>query len=137
MKCPNCSKYIGSYKTFFGNIEPVNEENDNYYRIIKDDKEIEEIKKVQKKRILLKKIKYLTLKQYKENYIYSSIKKEKGIYKTDENSFKSDEKIVRNLSQISYRLLNYILYIHLFFARLITKKNEFDQYLPKKRIIKK
>ena len=137
MKCPNCSNYIGSYQTFFSYIEPVNKENDNYYRIIKNDKEIEEIKKNQKKRNLLKKIKYLTLKEYKEKYIYISIKNEKGIYKTDENSFKSDEKIVRNLSQISYRLLNYILYAHLFFARLITKKNEFDQYLPKKLTLKK
>ena len=57
MKCPNCSKNIGSYQTFFPFIETVNEENDNYYRIIKDDKEIEEIKKNQKKRNLLKKIK--------------------------------------------------------------------------------
>lgn len=50
----------------------------------------------------------------------------------NENNFKNDKKIVRNLSQISYRLLNYILYTHLFFAKLITNKNYFDEYLPKR-----
>ena len=40
-------------------------------------------------------------------------------------------KIIRNLSQISYRILNYILYVNLFFARIITNKNEFDKYLPR------
>ena len=33
------------------------------------------------------------------------------------------------LSQISYRLLNYILYSHLFFARLLTNLKKFDNYL--------
>ena len=76
----------------------------------------------------------MTLKQFKEYIIYfaESQKKEKGIFKTDKDSFKNNNKIIRNLSQISYRLLNYILYTHLFFARLITdNKNDFDIYLPK------
>ena len=39
--------------------------------------------------------------------------------------------MVRNLSQISYRLLNYILYSHLFFAKLYTGVSEnFEKYLP-------
>jgi hypothetical protein len=73
----------------------------------------------------------MTLSQFKEKYIDKSFINEKGIYKADKNGFKNDEKIIRNLSQISYRLLNFILYSHLFFARLITDKNDFDKYLPK------
>ena len=56
---------------------------------------------------------------------------EKGIYITDKNNFKNDKKIIRNLSQISYRILNYILYIHLFFAKLITNNEDFDKFLQK------
>ena len=67
--------------------------------------------------------------------IYKNVLKknnEKGIYiYKDENYFKNDNKIVRNLSHISFRILNYILYSHLFFARLVTAKRDFDKYLPK------
>ena len=36
------------------------------------------------------------------------------------------------MSQLLYRLLNYILYSHLFFARLYTRiTSNFDKYLPK------
>ena len=60
-----------------------------------------------------------------------SFEKEKGIFIPDKNSFKNDRKVIRNLSQISFRLLNCILYSHLFFAKLITNKSDFDKYLPK------
>ena len=114
MKCPKCGKK-------------------EFIRIFKDDKQIEELKKYKdtEKRNIIGKINYLTLEQFKEKYIYISQKKGKGIFITDINSFKNDNKIIRNLSQISYRLLNYILYSHLFFTRLITNKKEFKYYLPK------
>ena len=52
----------------------------------------------------------------------------------EENYFKKNDKKVRNLSQISYRLLNYILYSHLLFAKLYTGVSEnFDKYLPIKK----
>ena len=35
------------------------------------------------------------------------------------------------MSQISYRLLNYILYTHFFFARMIIDKKQFEDYLPR------
>ena len=47
------------------------------------------------------------------------------------NYFLKDNKIIRNLSQISYRLLSYILYSHLFFARLLTYSDKLDKYKPK------
>ena len=52
--------------------------------------------------------------------------KKKTIYgrkrniKIDEDFLKKDNKQIRNLSQVSYRLLNFILYSHLFFAKLYT-----------------
>jgi len=76
----------------------------------------------------------MTLDQFKENYINELYKKDKGLHKIEENYFKKNDKLVRNLSQISYRLLNYILYSHLFFAKLYTGVSEnFDKYLPERQ----
>ena len=58
--------------------------------------------------------------------------KEKGLpTDIDVNYYLKDNKIIRNLSQISYRLLNYILYSNLFFARIFTRQERFDKYKPK------
>jgi len=65
----------------------------------------------------------MTLQEFEKKYVYEKF--------TDKNNFKNDKKVIRNLSKVSYRLLNHILYIYLFFAKLITNKNEFDKYLPK------
>ena len=132
-KCLRCKQPMGTYEEggyLSKAIKIV--KRDNYFRIFKDKKEIEKIKEDKDKRSKLKEINYMTLEEFKEKYIYKIYKSEKGVYiYSDKNSFKSDEKVIRNLSQISYRLLNYILYIHLFFARLITNKKDFDLYLPK------
>ena len=98
---------------------------------MKNNKELEEIKNDNKKRSKLNEVNYILLKDFKETYIFNQIKDLKGIYIIDEKSFKNDNKIIRNLSQISFRILNYIIYIHLFFARIITDKKDFDDYLPK------
>ena len=58
--------------------------------------------------------------------------KEKGLpTDIDKNYYLKDNKIIRNLSQISYRKFNYILYSNLFFARIFTKQEIFDKYKPK------
>jgi len=54
----------------------------------------------------------MILEEFKEKYIYNSQKIKKGELKTNKNNFKNDDKVVRNLSQVSYRILNYILYAH-------------------------
>ena len=126
--------FIQRAKTICNENEIENDKQDIYYRIFKDDEEIEELQKDNFQKDKINNINYMTLKQFKEYIVYSaeSQKKEKGIFKTDKNSFKNNNKIIRNLSQISYRLLNYILYTHLFFARLITdNKKDFDIYLPR------
>jgi len=92
MKCPKYNK-------------PPGIKRDGYYRIFKDDEEIKALKRDKKKKII-EKMNCLTLEKFKEKYIYESQKKEKGIFISDKNSFKSGNKIIRYLSQIYYRLLN-------------------------------
>ena len=122
---------------FYGFREEKISKREDCFRIFRDENEIEEIKKDKVKRDKLKEINYLTLEKYKQKYIYKEFEKEKGIFinknsNSSANDFKNDQKIIRNLSQISFRILNYILYSHLFFARLITnRKNDFDIYSPK------
>ena len=135
MKCPNCGKHIGSIC-----IEDEKEKiykiinRKDYIRIFKDEDKINKIKKLNGKNKKLKEINYMTIEQFKEKYINKLYNDEKGLHKIEENYFKKNDKLVRNLSQISYRLLNYILYSHLFFAKLYTDKSKnFDKYLPEKK----
>jgi len=134
MKCPKCSKNIGMEEKGMFSSQKTIVKREGYYRIFKSNAEIEELKKDKDGKNKLKEINYITLEEYKNKYIKNDHNKEKGIFvNTDKNYFKNDKKIVRNLSQISFRILNYILYSHLFFARLVTNKNQdFDKYLPQK-----
>ena len=126
--CPRCSKNIGSMNKFLSkDIKIVKREG--YYRIFKNENEIEEMKKNIYLRQKLKEINYLTLEEFIKKYVYKTEKG--GIYSSDAN-FKNSKKVIRNLSQVSYRLLNYILYSNLFFAKLIVNKKDFDSCLPKK-----
>ena len=127
--CPKCNMVIGSCKDEKG-IKMVNRKN--YIRILKDDDEIKELKKDQKTASLLREINIMTLKDFIDKHITKTYENEKGILITNENNFRNPNKIIRNLSQVSYRTLNYILYVHLFFARVITDNKIFDQYLPNK-----
>ena len=136
MKCPKCKKPIGPIEEGYFKRSIKYVKRNDFCRIFRDEKEIEELKKDKDKRDKLKDINYMTLEQYKQDYIYKEFEKEKGVYINNNekslNDFKNDLKIIRNLSQISFRILNYILYSHLFFARLLTnKEKEFDIYLPK------
>jgi hypothetical protein len=54
-----------------------------------------------------------TLKNYIDD---NDSVKNKMIYKNDKNNLINDAKIIRSLSQLSYRILNYFLYVNLFFA---------------------
>jgi hypothetical protein len=57
----------------------------------------------------------MTLYKYKEKYIKNENENEKGkgiFINNDKNYFKNENIIVRNLSQISFGILNYILYSH-------------------------
>ncbi len=78
-----------------------------FFRILKD--EIDKLERNKDKYNELKEINYMAKEEFKEKYINKK----------------------RNLSQISYILLNYILYFHLFFSKLYIKTEKFDNNLPK------
>ena len=130
MTCPKCSQKIGATKKESSKSEIIIVKRDDYYRIFRDEKEIEEIKKDKDACNKLGLINYMTFDEYKKKF--TNNENEKGILiNNDKYYFKNDKKIIRNLSQISFRILNYILYSHLFFANLITnKKDDFKKYLP-------
>ena len=140
LNCPNCGKKIGANEKYeevksldddkiklHKVYETVNREN--YVRIFKDKDEIDKLNKANIEK--LSKIHSMTKEEFKKKYIIPLYNREKGLNEIDENTFKKDNKKIRNLSQLSYRLLNYILYCHLFFAKLSTNSEKFDNYLPK------
>ncbi len=134
-KCPFCGNSIGTeyIEEETGKVCKIIKRN-GYVRIFKDEEEIDQTKEDSGKNRKLQEINYMTIDKFKEDYINKLYKDDKGLHKIDENYFKKDDKLVRNLSQLSYRLLNYILYNHLFFAKLYTGISEnFDKYLPEKQ----
>ena len=141
MKCPNCQNEIGAKDFYEKSVDEKGNQvyikkyetvknNSMYYRIFKDYEQIEDLKRMREFYSNFEKMNYMTVEEFKDQYIKPLYSKEKGLNKIDINNFKKENKIIRNLSQISYRLLNYILYCHLFFARLFTQSDRFDKYLP-------
>ena len=61
-----------------------------------------------------------TLEQYKKEVIEPILKNSKyGINRISKNIFLKKDKNIRNMSQITYRLLNFLLYNHLFYANCL------------------
>ena len=133
MYCPNCNQPIGVIyeETELGKEFKIVNRKD-YMRILKDDEEIKNIKENEEKYKKLQQINNMTFQDFKTKYLDILFKQEKGLNRIEEKYFKKKDKLVRNMSQVLYRLLNYILYSHLFFARLYTGiTTNFDKYLPK------
>ena len=140
-KCINCGKEIGAKEVYINEKDEnkpklikqykMIKSNNNYYRIFKDNEEIRKLKLDNDNYIQFEKLNYMTIEEFKKKYIVPLYSKEKGLNEIDIDNFKKENKIIRNLSQISYRLLNYILYCHLFFAKLSTQSDRYDRYLPK------
>ena len=130
MTCPKCSERIGvTRSTFFR--EWKLEKRENYYRIFENKDQIEKEKNDKNNENKIKINYKMTFKEFKKRYIDKLFKNEIGVSIISKNHFIKNYKIIRNLSQISYRLLNFILYSHLFFAKLITDNGKLDIYLPK------
>ena len=143
MVCPKCNREIGSEEFYIEERDKKDENkkimikdykmvrsNNNYYRIFKDSEQIEDLMRYKEHYKKFENMKYMTVEEFKKKYIKPLYKKEKGLNKIDINIFRKENKVIRNLSKISYRLLNYILYCNLFFAYLYTKENKFEHYLP-------
>ena len=144
MKCDNCGKEIGAKEVYIKEINEKDENkpkyikqyemiksNNNYFRIFKDNEEIRKLKLEKDNYKQFEKLNYMTIEEFKKKYILPLYSKEKGLNEIDIDNFKKQNKIIRNLSQISYRLLNYILYCHLFFAKFLINSDRYDKYLPK------
>ena len=133
-KCKYCSENIGcqtemSYDHWYSLIKnkksyPV--KRDGYARIFKNTKYIE--KEPEDK---LNSINYMTLEEFENRKIIPLFRDEQnGILKVSSEHFKKENKQVRFLtSQISFRLLNFILYSHLFFAKIMNG-NKIQSFLP-------
>ena len=126
--CKDCKKLLWEIDNSYFKSKRLKPKLDkNYFRIFKDDKDVEKNKKF----LNDNDINYLTVKKFKELYINKYFENDTGINVVDKEYLKKTDKVIRNLSQVSYRLLNYILFSHLFFARLYTENIRFDAFLPK------
>ena len=123
MKCKSCGQSIGAIANERGFIKPVKREN--YYRIFPN-------KELSDKDAEINNGSYYSmgLEKFTQKYISNEFQKEIGISISDENFFKKTTKIVRFLSNISYRILNFILYSHLFFSRIYNNTEQLNIFLP-------
>ena len=72
----------------------------------------------------------MTLAQFYKDFIYQKLVEDsKGINLSNKNHFDKPNKPIRNQSQLGYRLMNLILYSHLFLNTLFTNKE--DKYVYK------
>ena len=112
-KCNYCGESIGNdgnENSFF--------ERESYFRIFKNNEDLE--KETQNK----KNGKCITLNKFFEEFISEKLKNDsKGINISKKSHFDKMNKPIRNQSQIGYRLMNLILYSHLF-TNVLFKNNE-------------
>ena len=124
LTCPSCGENVGAIQNKIGFIIPIKREN--YYRIFKTKQQATDDANRNSD-----KYNNLSLDEAKEKYLYKEFEKEKGISRSDENFLKNNNKIIRFLSQVSYRILNFILYSHLFFAKIYKDWESLNIFLPK------
>ena len=136
-ECSNCGEKIGAItkEIVTENGTKTTKEivkNGNHYMIFKDKKEIDKLINNKDKKDNLEKINYMALKEFEDKFITPLYEKKKGLLANfDKKYYLRKKKYIRGLSRISYSLLNYILYSHLFFARIFTNSENFDRYKPK------
>ena len=115
--CKNCNSPIGSEEKKTKDKKNIKK---HYYMIFRDkDKMPKETNE---------NIEYKTLTQYKEEVIEPLLNSsKKGITLITKEEFLDKNITKRKISEISYRLLNFILYNHLFYANCLKYIN--DEYL--------
>ena len=130
--CFNCNQKIGGT-----NYVPVDREN--HYRIFRDENQQDSIVEwVNKNKWVdhhpkYHNFRYKTIKDLKRD-VEKFIKEEhKGIKQVSQKFFIKNDKKIRNLNQISYRLLSLIFYSSLYFGQLLgfIKENEIKNLIPK------
>ena len=124
-KCEHCLEKIGSESNWlYYRFYPIKREG--YVRIFENKKDIENENEDK-----LKTINYITLEEFKQKKIFPLLSKEKpGIPRISKEFFKNENKQIRYITnQITYRLLNFILYSHLFFGGIINGI-KLESFLP-------
>ncbi len=113
-KCDYCGEPTGKDEESNGFYE-----RDSYYRIFKNSQDLEkEIKNKEKGNCI-------TLEKFFEDYISEKLEKDsKGVNASKKTHFDKEDKPIRNQSQLCYRLMNLILYSHLFTNVLFNQKDE-------------
>ena len=122
-KCQNCGLTIGGFLHYI-------EEREGHFRLFYDEDKFNENERVRDE-IIRNNIPYMYFKDYKTKYIDKYLKEETKGIKKEEISFFIERKInvIRTLSELSFRVLNFILYSHLFAANIIG--NMSDETLSK------
>ena len=131
-KCPECHQDIG----YGQKVIDVGASNhgmairEGHYRIFKDLKQKQE--QMNKYEDCDENIPNKTLEQYKKEVIEPILNKSKySINRVSKNIFIKKDKNIRDMSQITYRLLNFLLYSHLFYANCLNyiPPNQLKNYL--------
>ena len=125
--CKNCKKKIGYAPPpkEIRNIIHGMVKRKGHYRIFKDENQ----KKIEMNLYnnTDKNIPNMILKDYKRTFIQPILEENKfGIHLNKRIEYEQENLSVRNLSQIGFRLLNFILYSHLFFANCLGYISEED-----------
>ena len=134
-KCPECKKDIGYGEKVidFGPNKHGMIIRPGHYRIFKDSNQKNE--QMEKYGDCDENIPNRTLEQYKKEVIDPILNDFKyNINRTSENRFMERDKNIRNMSQITYRLLNFLLYSHLFYANCLDyiPDDQLQNYLHEK-----
>ena len=94
-------------------------ERDSYFRIFKNKEDLERESKNKKKGNCI------TLGYFFDKYLSNKLKEDsKGVNISNKEFFDNTDKPIRHLSQIGFRLMNLILYSHLFTNNLFNDKEE-------------
>ena len=113
-KCKNCEESTGYNKqtnSFY--------ERDSYYRIFKNENDLEKVSKNKGNKNCI------TLEKFYKDFIPEKIEEDsKGFNIFKRNHFNKPNKPIRNQSQIGYRLMNLISYSHLFTNGLFSSNEE-------------
>jgi len=124
-KCQYCNEKI-KYE-WFCRKKSTMRERENYFRVFYDDLK----KKRAETNMKQKEGNFETLASFKEKYVDYNLRNEnKGIIKISKEFFMKEDKYIRDLSQISYRLLNFILFSNLLFASALgyIQRNDLKNY---------
>ena len=116
--CPVCKLGIGKgNKKISVGIHGL-ERRPGHYRIFKDENQHQTC--MNRYKDSDENVPNMTLENYKNTIINPLLNKaQKGLTQIPKEQFIRKNKVIRKLSELSYRILNYIIYSHLFFANCL------------------